>query len=113
MEDRTRLEDLVEIDETDIPFRTRDEPREGGQARSPIGKMHVAGAVELSPDGSRPRRIRLAPIADFSSRSLHPFVAEVAAPGSRSGHRRMAGPFGPQIAANTPGRLSATGPPIW
>ena len=83
MEDRTLLEDLVEVDETDIPFRTRDEPREGGQGRSLIGKMHVAGAVELSPDGSRPRRIRLAPIADFSSRSLHPFVAEVAAPGSR------------------------------
>ena len=33
--------------------------------------MRIAGAVELSPEGE-PRRIRLAPIGDFSARSLMP-----------------------------------------
>jgi len=42
----------------------------------------VAAAVELSPDG-HPRRIRLAPLADASAASLHPFVVGVAAPGAR------------------------------
>lgn len=43
--------------------------------------MLVAGAVELSAEG-RPRRIRLAPIADFSAATLEPFVAGLAAPGT-------------------------------
>jgi hypothetical protein len=38
--------------------------------------------VDLSPDG-QPRRIRLAPIADFSAATLKPFVAATAAPGAR------------------------------
>lgn len=80
--DRSLLEDLVEADETEIPFRTKDDPPAGGQGRSPVGKMRVAGAVELSPDGD-PRRIRLAPIEDFSAASLRPFLASVAAPGAR------------------------------
>lgn len=79
---RGQLEGLVEIDETEIPLRRKDDPPAGGQGRSPQGKMFVAGAVELSPDG-QPRRIRLAPIADFSAATLGPFVAAVAAPGAR------------------------------
>lgn len=79
--DRSRLEDVVEVDETDIPLRRRDDPPAGGQGRSPVGKMLVAGAVELSPEG-HPRRIRLAPIRDFSAASLRPFVGSVAAPGA-------------------------------
>ena len=56
-------------------FRTAKDPATGGQGRSPQGKMRIAGAVELSPEGE-PRRIRLAPIArDFSTRSLRAFVA--------------------------------------
>ena len=61
------------------PQKTR--PR-GGQGRSPQGKMRIAGAVELSPEGE-PRRIRLAPIGDFSARSLRAFVAGTSAPGAR------------------------------
>ncbi len=80
--DRSLLGDLVEIDETAIPLRRKDDPPAGGQGRSAQGKMFVAGAVELSPDG-KPRRIRLAPIADFSAATLTPFVAGVAAPGAR------------------------------
>ena len=79
--DRSLLEGVVEIDETDIPLRQKDDPPAGGQGRSPVGKMLLAGAVELSPEG-RPRRIRLAPIADFSAASLRPFVGAVAAPGA-------------------------------
>jgi hypothetical protein len=79
---RSLLEGVVEIDETEMPLRRKDDPPAGGQGRSPQGKMFVAGAVELSPDG-HPRRIRLAPIPDFSAATLRPFVAAVAAPGAR------------------------------
>ena len=34
-----------------LPLRTKQEPPTGGQGRSPQGKMRIAGAVELSPDG--------------------------------------------------------------
>ena len=68
--DRSLLEDLVEIDEATPPFRTVKDPTAGGQGRSRQGKMRIAGEVELSPEGE-PRRIRLAPIGDFSARSLH------------------------------------------
>ena len=79
--DRSLLEDLVEIDEATLPFRTVKDPTTGGQGRSRQGKMRIAGAVELSPEGE-PRRIRLAPIGDFSARSLHAFVAGTSAPGA-------------------------------
>ena len=80
--DRSLLEDLVEIDEATLPFRTVKDPTTGGQGRSRQGKMRIPGAVELSPEGE-PRRIRLAPIGDFSARSLHAFVAGTSAPGAR------------------------------
>ncbi len=94
--DRSLLEDLVEVDETDIPLRRKDDPPAGGGGRSAVGKMLVAGAVELSPEG-QPRRIRLAPLADFSAATLKPFVAAVAAPGATvitdgwSGYARLPG----------------------
>jgi transposase-like protein len=94
--DRSLLEDLVEVDETDIPLRRKDDPPAGGRGRSAVGKMLVAGAVELSPEG-QPRRIRLAPLADFSAATLKPFVAAVAAPGATvitdgwSGYARLPG----------------------
>lgn len=78
---RCLLEGVVEVDETAIPLRSKDDLPAGGRGRSPQGKMLVAGAVDLSPEG-QPRRIRLAPIADFSAATLEPFVAGVAAPGA-------------------------------
>ncbi|WP_156917670.1 IS1595 family transposase, partial [Salinarimonas rosea] len=78
----TLLQGVVEIDETEMPLRRKDEPPAGGGGRSPIGKMFIAGAVELSPEGHA-RRIRLAPIPDFSAATLKPFVAAVAEPGAR------------------------------
>ena len=58
--DRSLLEDLIEIDEATLPFRTAKDLATGGQGRSPQGKMRIAGAVELSPEGE-PRRIRNLP----------------------------------------------------
>jgi transposase-like protein len=74
--DREKLggyEEIVEIDETSIPFRTKNEPVGGGQGRSPIGKLNIIGAVEWRDEG-RSGRIRLEPIRTNGRESLHPFV---------------------------------------
>jgi predicted RNA-binding Zn-ribbon protein involved in translation (DUF1610 family) len=82
--DRQLLQDLVEVDETEIPLRSKHDPlaHGRGRGRSAVGKMPVAGAVELSPEGE-PRRIRLAAIADFSAPTLTAFVDGTAAPGAK------------------------------
>jgi len=78
--DRNLLAGLVEIDETTIPHRTREDPVAGGAGRSHKGKMLVIGAVEIV--GKGPGRIRLAPIADYSAESIHAFMAANLAPGA-------------------------------
>ena len=77
---RAPLAGLVEVDETEIPLRTKADPVCGGGGRSPQGKMFVAGAVEVENDA--PGRLRLAAIKDFSAASLHGFVAANVAPGA-------------------------------
>ena len=74
--DRSLLEDLIEIDEATLPFRTAKDPATGGQGRSPQGKMRIAGAVELSPEGE-PRRIRLAPIGKTAAHLVLPWIHQV------------------------------------
>jgi len=75
---RNPLTGIVEVDETTIPYRTREDAVVGGSGRSAEGKMLIAGAVEVV--GNAPGRVRLAAIADFSAASLHAFVkANVAA----------------------------------
>jgi hypothetical protein len=69
---RAPLEGLVEVDETAIPLRRKDDPPNGGHGRNADGKMLVAAAVEVHNGG--PGRLRLAPIAGFSAASLHAFV---------------------------------------
>ena len=54
--DRSLLEDLVEIDEATLPFRTAEDPPTGGQGRSPQGKMRIAGAVDQGTGGAAARR---------------------------------------------------------
>jgi hypothetical protein len=80
--DRRPLAGLVEADETEIAFRTKDDPPAGGGGRSHQGKLLVAGAVEVT-DG-KPGRLRLAAIEDFSAVSLHAFLGAGVAAGSRA-----------------------------
>src|SRR5512133_469262 len=69
--DRSPLSGLIEVDETAVTYRTRNDPLDGGQGRSHDGKMLVAGAVEIV--GNRPGRVRLASIKDYAADSLHAF----------------------------------------
>ena len=78
--DRQPLAGLVEVDETEIPYRAKDDPPTGAGGRSGQGKLLLAGAVEVRPGG--PARIRLAAIEDFSASSLHAFLAAGLAPGA-------------------------------
>jgi len=80
--DRAPLAGLVEVDETAIPFRTRNDPPAGGGGRSRQGKLLVAGAVEVK--GGKPGRLRLKAIEDFSASSLQPFLGIDIAAGSRA-----------------------------
>jgi hypothetical protein len=78
---RLPLAELVEVDESEIAYRTRDDPPAGGQGRSHIGKLLIIGAVELSAD-CRPGRIRLDRLEDFSAASIAGFVGSAIAPGA-------------------------------
>ena len=69
---RALLAGLVEVDETTIPLRRKDEPPAGGHGRSHQGKMLVAAGVEVHDGG--PGRVRLGAIEDASAESLHAFV---------------------------------------
>lgn len=69
---RAPLAGLVEVDETEIPCRSKDDPPSGGRGRSRQGKILVVGAVEVTNEGLG--RIRLAEIAGFSAEKLHPFI---------------------------------------
>jgi hypothetical protein len=75
---RSPLAGLAEVDETEIPWRTKNDPLAGGGGRSHQGKMLVAGAVEVADGG--PGRIGLAEITDFSAPSLHGFIVANVAP---------------------------------
>jgi len=77
---RSPLAGLVEVDETAIPCRSKDDPPSGGGGRSRQGKMLLAGAVESRAGG--PGRVRLAAIADYSADSLHGFLRASVAPGA-------------------------------
>ncbi len=77
---RMPLAGLVEVDETTINCRSKDDPPAGGGGRSHQGKLLVAGAIEVNDD--RPGRLRLAAIADFSADCLHAFLGANLAPGT-------------------------------
>ena len=108
--ERMPLAGLVEVDESLIACRSKDEPPSGGGRRSHQGKLLVAGAVEVGEGG--PGRIRLARIEDFSADSLHAFLGANLAPGATA--RPTAGPATPaRPASHTTRTSSETWPPIW
>src|SRR4029077_16124332 len=76
--EREPLCGVVEADETIIPFRTKDDPVVVPAGRSGVGKMLVAGAVEV--DGGTPRRARLKVIEGFGKQEIHAFVLDAVAP---------------------------------
>ena len=77
---RALLSGLVEVDETQISCRTKEDPVAGGRGRDPDGKMQVIAAVEVV--GAAPGRLRLGVIENASSASLHPFIQANVATGS-------------------------------
>jgi predicted RNA-binding Zn-ribbon protein involved in translation (DUF1610 family) len=79
--EREPLSGLVEADETSIPFHTKDDPVVVPAGRSGVGKMLVAGAVEIV--GGTPRRARLKVIEGFAKPDLHAFVLGAVAPQTR------------------------------
>jgi hypothetical protein len=79
--EREPLCGVVEADETIIPFRTKEDPIVVPAGRSGVGKMLVAGAVEV--DGGRPRRARLKVIEGFGKNEIHAFVLGAVAPDTR------------------------------
>jgi hypothetical protein len=85
---RTALAGLVEVDETEIPCRSKNDPVTGGGGRSHQGKMLIVGAVEVQDGGAGPGRIRLNQVSDYSTDSLHPFIAGNLAPDNPKGRWR-------------------------
>src|SRR5512133_3587754 len=79
--EREPLSGLVEADETITPFRTKNDPVVIPAGRSGVGKMLVAGAVEII--GGNPRRARLKVIERFGKQELHAFVLGAVAPQTR------------------------------
>ena len=80
--ERNPLYGLVEVDETGIACRSKNDPPTGGGGRSHQGKILVVGAVEVQDGGAGPGRIRLQEVPNYSAASLHPFLAANLAPGA-------------------------------
>src|ERR1700716_385461 len=79
---RSPLAGLVEVDETEIACRSKNDPVTGGGGRSHQGKMLVVGAVEVEDGGVGPGRIRLRQVADYSGATLRAFLAANVASGT-------------------------------
>ena len=75
--DRTLLEGIAEVDETEVPFRRKTDPI-AGHGIPNVGKLLIIGAVELSEEG-HPRRLRLEPIPNKEGETVRGFVGRVVA----------------------------------
>ena len=107
---RGPLAGVVEVDETEIACRRKNDPLTGGGGRSRQGKILVAGAVEVEDGGAGPGRLRLAEIPDFSAASLHAFIAAHVAPGATAktdGLPSYAGAPGVQHDPHVIGKMAA------
>ena len=119
--DREPLEGVVEIDQTEIPFREVDAVFESGNA----GKIIILGAVEeieRESNKSKPRRkhakyldtrsgrIRLAMIADNSAASIEAFIHANVKPGTTlltDGHKSFTGLQGYRHDPRVVGKMAA------
>src|SRR3954454_1176316 len=106
--EREPLAGLVEVDETSIPFRGKEEPVRPGRAHE--GKLLIAGAVEIK--GKGPGRVRLAVIEDYSATTLDAFVAGNVVAGSTvvsdgwSGYATLTDvKHEPKVVGDTPAHL--------
>ncbi|WP_430253855.1 IS1595 family transposase [Neorhizobium sp. DAR64872/K0K18] len=79
--DRRPLRGIVEMDETNVPYRRQTDPVTGGQGRSPIGKMVLVGAVEIV-DKFYAGRMRLQRVQVADREALKRFIAQNAARGT-------------------------------
>jgi transposase-like protein/predicted RNA-binding Zn-ribbon protein involved in translation (DUF1610 family) len=118
--DRSLLEGVVEVDQTEIPFRADDAFFDPQRA----GKLIVAGAVEVvdrTTNRTKPRklsakyldtrsgRVRLAAIADNSAASLHAFIRANVRPGATlltDGHSSYPGLSGYRHDPRTVGKMA-------
>src|SRR3954466_3280002 len=108
--DRSPLAGLVEVDETEIVCRSKNDPLTGGRGRSHQGKILMVGAVEVEDGGAGPGRIRLQQVADYSAGSLHPFLKANLAPGATAKTDGWAGYSGAPGVTHDPhvvGRMAA------
>ena len=105
---RAPLQGIVEVDETTLPPRGKQEPAMGGEGRSHQSKMLLAGAIEVG--GGGPGRVRLAVIPDFSQASLQAFVTANIAAGAiakTDGWSGYAGLEGPAHDPHVIGKMAA------
>lgn len=73
--DRRPLSGVVEMDETNVPYRKKTDPLTGGQGRSPTGKMVLVGAVEIV-DKFYAGRMRLERVQVADRETLLRFIAQ-------------------------------------
>lgn len=78
--DRSMLQDLVEADEAEVPFRSKHDPI-AGYGIPNVGKLLIIGAVELS-DHGQPHRVRLEPLQDRTGENVRGFVERNVEPGA-------------------------------
>src|ERR1700752_25157 len=107
---RSLLAGLVEVDETEIACRSKDDPLTGGGGRSHPGKIRVVGAVEVEGSGLGPGRIRLSQVPDYSAASRHAFLAANLAPGATArtdGWSAYPGAAGLNHAPHVVGKMAA------
>lgn len=80
--DRSLLEEVVEVDETEMPFRSKYDPINLSDGEEMLArKLFVIGTIRLSEEGY-PRRIKPEPIPNRQRPYFHDFIARAVAPGA-------------------------------
>ena len=72
--ERTLLAGLVEVDETEVPLRSKHDPL-ANYGIPDVGTMQIIGAVEIDEDG-HPHRVRLEPLASRTGEKVRAFVEQ-------------------------------------